>query len=350
VVGIRDTTFSLEMSDGRRRIPLDEFCATLGRILAEAGLAEERASLVARLFTENQRDGVFSHGLNRFAGFVKGIGSKRVDIDATPEMVESLGVIERWDGKMGIGLWNATECMARAVEIAQRAGMGCVGIRNTNHWMRAGSYALQAADAGCIGICWTNTKPLMPPWGSAEVRIGNNPMAIAIPRSAGQVLLDMAMSQYSFGKLQVSIQQGELLPYPGGYDSEGKLSVDPASVREAQRALPIGYWKGSGLAIVLDIMATVLSGGQSTHEIGRQGSEYGVSQVFIAINANLPAGEKDRDEFVDAIIRNIKAAVPLVEAEGVRYPGERMLRTRTESLEKGVLVDERQWQELLEMV
>ena len=131
-----------------KRIPFPEFYDELRRVLAEAGFTEERASLVARLFAENQRDGVYSHGLNRFPGFVGGIRSGRLDIHAVPEKVESLGVMERWDGKMGVGLWNASVCMGRAVEIAQRDGMGCVGLRNTNHWMRAGAYALQAADTG----------------------------------------------------------------------------------------------------------------------------------------------------------------------------------------------------------
>lgn len=332
-----------------KRIPFPEFYDELRRVLAEAGFTEERASLVARLFAENQRDGVYSHGLNRFPGFVGGIRSGRLDIHAVPEKVESLGVMERWDGKMGVGLWNASVCMGRAVEIAQRDGMGCVGLRNTNHWMRAGAYALQAADTGCIGICWTNTVPLMPPWGSAEIKIGNNPLAIAIPRSGGPILLDMAMSQYSNGKLEVFKDQEIRLPLPGGYDGEGKLTVDPSEILASRRALPIGYWKGSGLAIVLDIMATLISGGQASYEIGRQGSEYAVSQVFMAIDATSQAGEQIRDETVDAIIEETKAAAPLVETEEVRYPGERMLRTRQESMENGVLVDERQWRELLAM-
>ena len=331
------------------RIPFSALYDRLHRVLVDTGFAKKRAALVARLFAENQRDGVYSHGLNRFPGFVEGIRSKRMDLHATPEKMEALGVLERWDGKMGVGLWNAHVCMARAVEIAQRQGMGCVGLKNTNHWMRAGAYGLQAADAGCIAICWTNTQPLMPPWGSSEVKIGNNPMAIAIPRDEGHILLDMAMSQYSNGKLEVFRSQGRDLPNPGGYDREGNLTVNPGEILNSGRALPIGYWKGSGLAMVLDIMAALLSGGQSTCEIGRQPSEYAVSQVFIAIDATSSLGEQMRDATVGAIIRETKSATPLDVTEEVRYPGEGMLRTRQESLASGVLVDERQWQELLAM-
>ena len=332
-----------------QRVPFQTLYDEFYRILTEVGLSDERSVLCARLFAENQRDGVYSHGLNRFPGFVSGMKKKQIDFHASPEKVESLGVVERWDGKMGIGLVNAHACMERAIELAREHGMGCVGLRNTNHWMRAGAYGLQAADAGCIGMCWTNTTPLMPPWGSAERKIGNNPMAIAVPRAEGHILLDMAMSQYSNGKLEVFRQQGKQLPFPGGYDSEGELTLDPGAILDSRRALPIGYWKGSGLALVLDMMAAIISGGQSTHQIGQQGSEYAVSQVFIAINATSLMGEAVLSETVEAIIHDFHTAAPLDESEGVRYPGEGMLRTRRESLEKGVLVDEEQWAELRAM-
>ena len=266
-----------------------------------------------------------------------------------PEKIEGFGALERWDGKIGVGLVNAHFCMQRATELAEVHGIGCVGLSNTNHWMRGGAYALQAAEAGYIGICWTNTTRLMPPWGSAEKKIGNNPMAIGIPREGGHILLDMAMSQYSNGKLEVLQLQGKQLPLPGGYDTKGELTIEPGEILDSARALPIGYWKGSGLALVLDTMASVISGGQATHEIGKQGSEYAVSQVYIAINATGMMGQAALEETVAAIIDDFRMAVPLDENESVRYPGEGMLRTRQESLEKGVLVDEAQWQALLEM-
>ena len=332
-----------------KRVPFetlqDEFC----RVLASVGFTDERAMLCARLFAENQRDGVYSHGLNRFPGFIAALESKQIDFRAQPEKTEGFGALERWDGKMGVGLVNAHICMQRATELAESHGTGCVGLSNTNHWMRGGAYALQAAEVGYIGICWTNTTRLMPPWGSAEKKIGNNPMAIAVPREDGHILLDMAMSQYSNGKLEVLQLQGKELPLPGGYDTKGELTVDPSEILDSKRALPIGYWKGSGLALVLDTMASVISGGQATHEIGKQGSEYAVSQVYIAVNATGLMGKAVLNETVTAIIDDFHTATSLDEDEKIRYPGEGMLRTRQESLEKGVLVDETQWQTLLDM-
>ena len=331
------------------RVPFRTVQDELYRVLASIGFTGERGMLCARLFAENQRDGVYSHGLNRFPGFVEGLASKQIDFRAKPEKTESFGALERWDGKMGVGLVNAHFCMQRATELADVHGIGCVGLSNTNHWMRGGAYALQAAEAGYIGICWTNTTRLMPPWGSAEKKIGNNPMAIGVPRKEGHILLDMAMSQYSNGKLEVLKLQGKELPLSGGYDANGALTVDPGEILDSERPLPIGYWKGSGLALVLDTMASVISGGQATYEIGNQVSEYAVSQVYIAMNASGMMGREVLNETVAAIIDDFHTSTPLDESESVRYPGEGMLRTRQESLEKGVLVDEAQWQALLEM-
>ena len=137
-------------------------------------------------------------------------------------------------------------------------GLGLVGLNNTTHWMRGGSYGWQAADEGFAAICWTNTESCMPPWGARTVGIGNNPLIIAVPGKNGHVVLDMAMSQYSYGKLQVTRLKNEELPFPGGFDKNGDLTTHPGTIEHTQRILPTGYWKGSGLAIVLDILTARL--------------------------------------------------------------------------------------------
>jgi 3-dehydro-L-gulonate 2-dehydrogenase len=315
-------------------------------VLSGTGMPPDRAALVAEKFAENQRDGIYSHGLNRFPGLLEAIKHGRIDVHASPEKIGGLGALEQWDGKRGIGLWNAHVAMNRALELAREHGIGCIGLRNTNHWMRGGAYGLQAAESGCMGVCWTNTTPLMPPWGSAQPKIGNNPLVIAIPRDAGHLLLDMAMSQYSNGKLEVARTQGKELPLPGGYDQNGKLTCSPGAILSARRALPIGYWKGSALAVMLDAAATLLSGGSSTSEIGKNAVEQGVSQVFVAINAVALTGHAHWNELAERIIADLHTAAPAEGGGAVRYPGESMLRIRRESMEQGVLVDEAQFEAL----
>ena len=324
------------------RVPFPELISELLRVVSRHGVPEPRAALVARLFAENQRDGVFSHGLNRFPGFIALLKSGHLDPHAEPARVGGLGALEQWDGRMGIGLWNAHVAMARAIELAGQHGLGCVGLRNTNHWMRAGAYGLQAADAGCIGICWTNTIPLMPPWGAAEVAVGNNPLAIAIPRADGHLLLDMAMSQFANGKLEVFRRQGRELPVPGGYDRDGHLTRQPGDILASRRPMPIGYWKGSALAVMLDAAAALVSGGQTSHQIGRQETEYAVSQVFIALNVTALDGVDHVEATVNALVEHLQATKPLVAGDPIRYPGAGMLRIRRESLAQGVWVEEGQ--------
>lgn len=186
------------------RVPYEEMKSEIKRILLSRKFTEERADQSATLFAQASLDGVYSHGLNRVPRFVDYIDKGWVNIDAEPELVDSANLIERYDGKLGPGDLNAQICMNRAVEIAKENGLGLVTIKNTNHWMRGGNYGWQAANTGCIGISWTNTEPCMPAWGGKDNRVGNNPLVLAVPREKGHIVLDMAMSQFSYGKLEVT--------------------------------------------------------------------------------------------------------------------------------------------------
>jgi 3-dehydro-L-gulonate 2-dehydrogenase len=185
------------------RVTYEELYGALLRALSATGMDAERAALGARLVADTTRDGVYSHGLHMFPRLIKMIGSGVVDATSRPIRTASFGALERWDGRFGVGALNAYECMQAAIALTRTHGIGCVALANTNHWMRGGTYGWQAADAGVIGICWTNTLANLPPWGTDEPRVGNNPLVIAVPRpaSGAHVVLDMAMSQFSFGAL-----------------------------------------------------------------------------------------------------------------------------------------------------
>jgi 3-dehydro-L-gulonate 2-dehydrogenase len=315
---------------------------TLRRVLLKTGMEHGRADLCARLFAEASRDGVPSHGLNRFPRFLRMIENGAVDVNAAPVKTVSAGAIERWDGRQGPGNLNAHASMARAIELARAHGIGCVALANTNHWMRGGAYGWQAAEAGVIGICWTNTLANVPPWGSSEPRIGNNPLVIAVPRGGGHIVLDMAMSQFSVGALSSYAARGEALPVDGGYDANGNLTRDPAAIEATRRLLPIGFWKGSGLALMLDLLAAMLSGGRATHEIATDPEgETALSQVFIAIDPSSLSARAETDRVIDAAIAHLHAG-----DEEVRHPAQRTLETRARSLRDGVAVDPAIWTEV----
>jgi 3-dehydro-L-gulonate 2-dehydrogenase len=314
----------------------------LADILLRRGFERDRAWLCARLFAETTRDGVYSHGVNRFPRFIRMIANGSIDIHAQPELAVKAGALERWDGRRGPGNLNAYTSMGRAIELAGTHGMGCVALANTNHWMRGGSYGWQAVEAGAIGICWTNTLPNLPPWGAAVPKLGNNPLVIAVPRASGHIVLDMAMSQFSYGALASHRLRGERLPVEGGFDSQGNLTRDPEAIEISQRPLPIGYWKGSGLSLVLDMLAAMLSGGAATHQIPADPErETGISQVFMALSLS---SFDNTGAIADAIIRSLSA--PEGESSQVRYPGELVLRTRNENMALGLPVDRDIWREV----
>jgi len=322
-------------------LPFDLISETLRTVLIKFGFSEQRAELCSRLFAESSRDGVYSHGLNRFPRFVETIQNGIIDVAAHPVLVSSLGALERWDGNSGAGNLNAFASMTRAIELAKTNGIGCVALRNTNHWMRGGSYGWQAADAGMIGICWTNTLPNLPPWGGTKPTIGNNPVVFAVPFEHGHIVLDMAMSQFSFGALESYRKRAEQLPVIGGFDNRGELTTDPRAIEESARPLPIGYWKGSGLSLMLDLVASILSDGLATNQIPQEVvKETRLSQMFIAIKPTAQNKE-----------RIISDALQFMKTSGadVRYPGERTLATRHNNLEVGIPVDDSVWEQIVRL-
>lgn len=284
---------------------------------------EESAEICAKIFTENTFAGVASHGTNRFVSFIKLVNEGCIVPNAKPSLVNSFGSWEQWDGNLGPGPVNAWTITGRAIELAKEHGMGCVALRNTNHWMRGGTYGWRAADEGIILISWTNTIPIMPPWGAKEPAVGNNPFVLAVPRPEGNVVLDMALSLFSFGKLSTYKLEGKELPFEGGYDRDGNLTKIPSEISATHRPLPIGYWKGSGLAILFDMIASILSGGKATFELGESKHDSSMSQIYIAFDPAKLLSADSINNLTDSIISYIKNAEPIDSGEEIYYPGDR---------------------------
>ena len=241
--------------------------------------------------------------------------------------------------------------MNRATEIAAQNGLGMVSLNNTTHWMRGGAYGWQAAEKGFIGICWTNTESCMPAWGAKSCGIGNNPFIMAVRRKEGHVVLDMAMSQYSYGKLQTTRLKDQKLPYPGGFDQEGKLTDNPGEIEETRRILPMGFWKGSGFAVMLDLISALLSGGLTTAGIDKagKGSCGSCCQVFIAIDPRKINTQDFIDQALQETMEQLKSSVPADENGEIFYPGEQSLKTRNENMELGIPVDDAIWANVKEL-
>ncbi|MCE9662184.1 3-dehydro-L-gulonate 2-dehydrogenase [Halomonas sp. M5N1S17] len=319
--------------------------------LVNAGLDEHSANLCAEVHSQSTLDGVNSHGVNRIPRFVEYVEKGWVRVDCSPEIIKSLGSVEIYDGRCGIGVVNALMAIDRAIHMARENGVGIVALRNTTHWMRGGSYGWRAAEKGLASICWTNTESCMPAWGGEDQKIGNNPLVISVPRKQGAFVLDMAMSQFSYGKLQSTRLKGGVLPFFGGYNKVGEITDDPAAIEESRRILPMGYWKGSGLSIMLDAMAALLSEGLASHQIDRvgKGSGTGASQVFMVFDPRHFGGEEFVEEMANGMVDHICGPLPCDTENSVKYPGQSTLERRRLGLKFGINVDDDVWEKVLEL-
>lgn len=333
------------------RIPYSELIKTLQKGFEKAGLDVSRAAQLSEIYAGNSLEGVYSHGVNRYMRLIEEIASGSVDISAETEIVSSFGGIEVRDAHFGIGPINAENAMARAIELSKTHGIACVALRNASHWLRPGRYGWQAASAGVIGICWSNTGGNMPPWGGTDPRIGNNPIVFAIPREKGHVVVDMALSQFAFGKLEMAKLSGEMLPIPGGYDEDGNLTTDPAQIQKTRRALPIGYWKGSSMSIALDMIAAATAMGRTTAMISAApGHERGLTQIFIAINFRAISDPEKTDEILDGAVNYMLSSAPADLAHPVRYPGQNTAKIREENLKNGVPIHKETWNAIISYI
>ncbi|MFI3173243.1 MAG: 3-dehydro-L-gulonate 2-dehydrogenase [Eubacteriales bacterium] len=329
------------------RVKYEDMKQEFKRVLESRGFDAENAEAAATVFAQNSLDGIYSHGLNRFPWVVSRLDEGMMNPKLEPTCEINFGAIERWNGHQGFGPLNAKKAMNRACELAKEFGVGIVALGNNNHWMRGGSYGRQAAEAGCIAICWSNTTPNMPAWGAKDARIGNNPLVLAVPRRNGNhVVVDCAMSQFSYGKMEETRLKKEQLPVLGGYNKAGVLSTDPTEIEESSRVLPMGYWKGSGLSILLDLIGTTLTNGNSTRQVGEFGCEIGLTQIMIAIDASKFNTQSEIDAIAESLIADLKLSEPIEVGGDIRYPGEREFKVRQENLEFGIPVIEEKWEEV----
>jgi len=332
------------------RLTFDEIQSEIKRVFIKYGLSEEKADICARIHTESTYDGIYSHGTNRVARFVEYIQKGWVDVNADPTLEKDCGAIKVYNGNMGPGILNALYASDRAMELADQYGLGMVGLKNTTHWMRGGTYGLYAARKGYVAIMWTNTEACMPPWGAKECRLGNNPFVMALPGANNQppLQLDMAISQYAYGKLQVTRLAGKKLPFPGGFDKDGNVTDDPGAIEESMRIMPIGYWKGSSLSFMLDVLGAVLTDGVGAADLNAatKGSCGGCSQVIIVID---PKKITDGDSMTDTITRAIeylKSAELAENSKGIMAPGEDYIQFNKDHDENGIFVDDSVWEEI----
>jgi 3-dehydro-L-gulonate 2-dehydrogenase len=158
-------------------------------------------------------------------------------------------------------------------------------------------------------------------------------------------MVDGAMAQFSYGAIESAKLTGRKLPVPGGFDRNGDLTTDPAEIEKTWRVLPIGYWKGSGFSIVMDMIAACLSNGNTTCQVGKLSEdEYALSQIFIAINISGVCANSQA--VIQSVIDDIKASERVDSAQEILYPNEKENAVRQDNLKNGIPVNDTVWKQI----
>lgn len=308
------------------KVPADELLDLVTRVFAKCGMNSIDAALLADSLVEADLGGVHSHGVLRVPEYVAKLTCKGVNPQGRPLVVRDEGACLVVDGNNSMGQIGAHFAMERAIERAQTLGVAVAAIRGSNHCGAMAYYASQALPYDMIGLATTNALPTMAPWGGAERLLGINPLGIAIP--AGRelpIIYDAAFSGSSHGKIRIYKQKGWELPEGWALDREGRPTTDPAVAVDGLLA-PIGGFKGAGLAMVMGILSTMLSGASYGTELGDM--EHGPiagrdGHIVAALRVSAFEDVVRFKARVDAAIQQIHTCRLAPGAERIYAPGEK---------------------------
>ena len=230
------------------------------RALVGLGLAPRDAADAARILVLGELMGLSTHGVGRIESY-----GERLDlggIKARPDIrVERVApTIARVDGDNGVGPLVGMRALEAAMDMARESGVGIAFARASNHFGPVSPYCLIAAEAGLASIVGSNASTTIAPWGGRDARLGNSPMGFGVPDPGGlPIILDMAMSVVARAKIRSAAKRGESIPPTWATDKDGKPTTDAKAALDGF-LLPIGDYKGYGLALIVDLFAGLLSG------------------------------------------------------------------------------------------
>jgi LDH2 family malate/lactate/ureidoglycolate dehydrogenase len=339
------------VTDGARRFEESPLRSFAEAVLARVGAGPAAAEVVAATLLEADRRGVHTHGLVRLPSYVVDARTGRIVVGAVPRVVREHGPVASIDGCGGFGAVTGAAGMDEAIVRAERHGVGFVTARGGNHFGAAAFYALRAVERGLIGIAATSTPAVMAPWGGAEARIGNNPLAVAAPAPEGRppVVLDLAQSAVSRGRIKLAELEGAAIPEGWALDADGVPTTDPAAAL-AGALLPSGAHKGYGLAFAVELLTGVLAGGELGVELinasltgsARSSSATRVGTVGSLYVAVDPGRFVGREEFAARVARLsgvLKETPPAPGFAEVLVPGELEARAEAEAAAHGIELD-----------
>ena len=296
------------------------------RVLERAGARPEDARLVADGLVAADLRGVHTHGVLRLGIYVTRLEHGSFRSDATMAVVQDRGPVVLVDAGHGLGIAMAMRAMDLAIERARRHGVGVVGVRRSSHCGMLAHLAMRAVIDRMIGVALSNADAQVAPWGARSRLLGTNPLAVAVPAGAEPPLvLDMATSVVPHSRIQAAAAKGERIPVGWALDAEGRPTESP---QDALRGalLTFGGAKGSGLSLMIDVLAGLLTGALPGSEITplyeRLDAHQGLGHVLAALSVDAFGPAEAFAARVDDLIRQVRALPPSEGSLRPFVPGE----------------------------
>lgn len=328
---------------------LHELCVEAMR---RAGMRESDARTTADVLVTTDTWGTFTHGTKHLCLYLRKLRAGGIDGQAVPAVVRqgpAWGVV---DGCAAMAMVSACAGMELAIQKARACGIGYVGVRNSTHFGAAGYYASLALPHHMIGLAMSNADLGMTAPGARAAIIGNNPMAYAVP--AGQerpVMLDMAMSTVAASKIYVAQALGKSIPDNWLVDEDGLPTTDISRYPQVGALQPAGGHKGYGLAVLVEVLAAVLSGASITAEVnswlGQLALPNLLGHAFVAIDVDVIMPIAEFEERMERFVRRIHESPKAKGAERIYLPGEMEWERRAEALEQGIALPDDVWANLI---
>jgi LDH2 family malate/lactate/ureidoglycolate dehydrogenase len=312
-------------------VPVDDLLRFTRDVFGAAGLSEDDAATVADVLVQTSLRGIDSHGIMRIPLYVQRLAAGFLNPKPNVRVVREFGATALVDADDAMGHVATTFAMDRAIELAHRHGVACVGVRNSSHFGAAGHYLLRALDEDVAALLFTNGPPVMAPANGREARICNNPIAVGVPSSGPEhYILDIAMSVAAGGKIRLAQQEGRPIPDTWVLTESGERTTEPRDEIDGI-LLPMNEHKGYGLAFFAEAITGVLMGAafglghKAQWDTGRGADDVGVSKTGHTILAVSCAAFGDVETFkgrLDELVEQLHGTLPLEEKDRVIVPGE----------------------------
>lgn len=320
------------------------------------GFANADAQLLADAIVAAELRGIPSHGLLRFPMYIRGVAAGEINPRPEIDVLYSRAATESWDADSGLGVVIGQRAMQRAVELADRSGVGVVTVRNSSHSGALAVHVMRAAEAGMIGHFTSNAPALMAPYGGKEALLSNSPFAYAIPSGGSPIILDMACSVAARGRIRTASKIGEPIPEGWAVDQNGRPTTDPSAAMLGV-VLPFGGHKGSGLAVIYEILAAAVPGALLSLDVPKlflsESADtldlWRIGHMAMALD---PAAFGSRETFVGTVDRLVDALRSSEPADGfdrVLVPGDREATLTALHRREGIRIDSDVWADFTQM-